>query len=112
MLTPAGEITRCNERAEQLLELPEADIEGRSFLESEWSFFDVDGSDILDSEHPFVRVRESGGPIFGQVYRLERPHADPIEVSVSGPRSRRMARSSGWSLPSRTSRTAANASVS
>jgi PAS domain S-box-containing protein len=84
VLTPAGEITRCNERAEQLLELPDSDIEGRMYAEPEWSFFDLDGAPIPESEHPFVRVRESSGPIFGQEYQLERPHADPIQVSVSG----------------------------
>ncbi|MDR5656578.1 PAS domain-containing sensor histidine kinase [Halodesulfurarchaeum sp. HSR-GB] len=84
VLAPEGEITRCNDRAEQLLGLEESEIEGKRYVEPEWTFTDEDGNPVPESAHPFVRVRDSGGPIFGQVYRMERPHADPIVVSISG----------------------------
>lgn len=84
VLTPEGSITRCNDRAESLLGMAETDIEGKGYEEPEWTFTDLTGEPVSESEHPFVRVRDSLGPIFGQEYRMERPHADPIFVSISG----------------------------
>ncbi|MEF8772629.1 two-component system sensor histidine kinase NtrB [Halodesulfurarchaeum sp.] len=84
VLTPEGSITRCNDRAEQLLDMAESDIEGKQYEEPEWTFTDPTGKSLAESEHPFVRVRDSMAPIFGQEYRMERPHAEPIHVSISG----------------------------
>ncbi len=84
VLTPEGSITRCNDRAAELLALPEDQIEGKGYVEPEWTFTDLTGEPIPASEHPFMLVRENLGPIFGQEYRMERPHADPIFVSISG----------------------------
>jgi PAS domain S-box-containing protein len=84
VLTPEGSITRCNDRAEELLGLAEADIEGKTYEEPEWTFTDEAGEPVPESEHPFVQVRDSMGPIFGQEFRMERPHDDPIFLSISG----------------------------
>ncbi|MFW5922404.1 MAG: sensor histidine kinase [Halodesulfurarchaeum sp.] len=84
VLTPDGSITRCNDRAEELLELEESNIEGKTYVEPEWTFTDEAGEPVPESEHPFVRVRDSQGPIFGQEFRMERPHADPVYLSISG----------------------------
>lgn len=102
VLTPEGSITRCNDRAEELLDMAESDIEGKRYEEPEWRFTDPTGEPVSESEHPFIRVRDSMGPIFGQEYRMERPHADPIHVSISGPRSSRTVASSGSSSRSKT----------
>ncbi|MFB6086776.1 MAG: sensor histidine kinase [Halodesulfurarchaeum sp.] len=84
VLTPDGSITRCNDRAEELLGLEESDIEGMTYAEPEWTFTDEAGEQVPESAHPFVQVRDSGGPIFGQEFRMERPHADPVYLSISG----------------------------
>ncbi|MFW6458821.1 MAG: ATP-binding protein [Halodesulfurarchaeum sp.] len=84
VLTPDGQITRCNERAEDLLELDETDVEGKRYQEPEWEFTEAAGEPIAEAEHPFVRVRDSRAPIFNQEYRMQRPHADAIDVSISG----------------------------
>lgn len=84
VLTPEGEITRCNQRAEELLALEESAIEGQTYAEPEWTFVDQSGDPIPESEHPFVQVRSSRGPIFSQEFRLARPHAEPIDLSISG----------------------------
>ncbi|MDZ7849465.1 MAG: ATP-binding protein [Halodesulfurarchaeum sp.] len=84
VLTPDGSITRCNDRAEELLGLSESDIEGKTYAEPEWTFTDEAGEPVPESGHPFVLVRDSQGPIFGQEFRMERPHADPVFLSISG----------------------------
>lgn len=84
VLTPTGTITRCNERATALLDLEESAIEGRTYAEPEWTFVDESGEPIDDEDHPFVQVRQSRGPIFSQEYRMIRPHAEPIDLSISG----------------------------
>ncbi|AKH98527.1 ATP-binding protein [Halanaeroarchaeum sulfurireducens] len=84
VLTPDGRITRCNQRAEQLLKLDESTIEGKTYGEPEWTFTDSDGEPLSESEHPFVEVQETRAPIFNREYRMERPHASTIDVSISG----------------------------
>ncbi len=84
VLTPEGEITRCNHRAEQLLQLEESDIQGRTYEEPEWTFVDEDGEVLPESEHPFKQVQGMTGPIFSRDFRMVRPHAEPIDLSISG----------------------------
>ncbi|WP_054519959.1 PAS domain-containing protein [Halanaeroarchaeum sulfurireducens] len=49
VLTPDGRITRCNQRAEQLLKLDESTIEGKTYGEPEWTFTDSDGEPLSES---------------------------------------------------------------
>ncbi|MFT8064042.1 hypothetical protein ACMYNC_23250, partial [Salmonella enterica subsp. enterica serovar Enteritidis] len=39
---------------------------------------------LSDEDHPFVRVQDGQGPIFDQEYRMERHHAEPLDLSISG----------------------------
>jgi PAS domain S-box-containing protein len=84
VLTAGGEITRCNQRAVEILQLEESEIEGRTYQEPEWSFLEPNGEPIADEEHPFKLVIENRGPIFKRVYRMSRPHAATIDLSISG----------------------------
>lgn len=84
VLTPDGDVTRCNQRAQQLLQLEKSDIEGKTYAEPEWAFIDADGNRIPQDQHPYVQVRENRGPIFNQEFRMERPHAGTIDCSISG----------------------------
>jgi PAS domain S-box-containing protein len=84
VLTPAGEITRCNQRAVEILQLEVSEIQGRTYEEPEWSFLRPNGEPIADGEHPFNLVMENRGPIFNREYRMGRPHAPTIDVSISG----------------------------
>ncbi|MFA9516042.1 ATP-binding protein [Halopenitus sp. H-Gu1] len=84
VLTPDGDVVRCNQRAQQLLELEKSEIEGKTYVEPEWAFIDAAGERIPQEEHPYVQVYENRGPIFNQEFRMERPHAGPIDLSISG----------------------------
>jgi PAS domain S-box-containing protein len=83
VLTPTGELTRANERAEELLQLEASDIEGKSYEEPEWTFVDAAGEKLPEADHPFVQVLEEG-PIVNRSFTMVRPHAPPIELSISG----------------------------
>jgi len=84
VLTPEGTITRCNARAQELLALEGCEIEGRNYSDPAWRFTDQSGEPLSDEDHPFVRVQDGQGPIFDQEYRMERHHAEPLDLSISG----------------------------
>jgi PAS domain S-box-containing protein len=84
VLTPEGDVVRCNQRAQQLLDLEKSTIEGKTFVEPEWAFVDDTGERLPEAEHPYVQVHEHRGPMFNQEFRMERPHAPTIDLSISG----------------------------
>ncbi len=83
VLTPGGEITRANQRAEELLQLEKSDIEGRSYAEPEWTFVDAEGVQIPEADHPFVQVR-TDGQMINRPFTMARPHAAPVQLLISG----------------------------
>ena len=84
VLSPEGEIRRANQRASALLQVDSTSIVGKSYDEPGWTFVDEDGEPLPRSEHPVSRVADEEEPIYGEEVRMDRPHTDPIWLSVHG----------------------------
>ncbi|UWG49063.1 Signal transduction regulator [Halanaeroarchaeum sp. HSR-CO] len=84
VLSPDGTIRRANERASALLQIDAGSIVGKTHEAAAWTFVDEDGEPLPDDEHPFNRVRNRGESIYGDELRMDRPHADPIWLSIYG----------------------------
>jgi PAS domain S-box-containing protein len=73
MLTPAGEIVRSNERAEELLGVSHREMEGLRFDHDSWDIWNESGDPIPSSEHPVARVLETGTTVQGFVHGITLP---------------------------------------
>ncbi|MFC7045200.1 PAS domain S-box protein [Halobacteriaceae archaeon GCM10025711] len=83
VLEPSGVITRCNDQGADILDMSCEAVEGATYREAEWTFVEEDGDPVSPSEHPFTRVRDEGA-IHGVELRMDRPHADPVWLSING----------------------------
>jgi diguanylate cyclase (GGDEF)-like protein/PAS domain S-box-containing protein len=62
-----GAIVGCNRRAEELLGLTAAELEGRTSVDPHWESFHPDGTPWPGAEHPASRVLATGEPQIGEL---------------------------------------------
>ena len=56
-----GIIIYANEASEQILGIPVADLLGQSFDSPDWRISDLDGKPFSTADHPYLKVRATGG---------------------------------------------------
>lgn len=83
VLDTDGTIVRANERAEAVLGLQTAAIEGRTYDAPEWNITDPDGDSIPSGELPFDRVIATGEPVFDYELKFELPDGQRALLSVN-----------------------------
>ncbi|MEZ3170097.1 PAS domain S-box protein [Halorubrum sp. RMP-47] len=69
----SGDISRANERAEEILGLERSEITSRTYQNQKWDITYADGTPITVSEHPVTRVLQSGDPVVGLEHWIEQP---------------------------------------
>ncbi|QGX93789.1 PAS domain S-box protein [Haloplanus rallus] len=73
LLTPEGEITRANPRAEALLGLSESRMDGVAYDHPDWDIWDEAGNPIPRENHPVMHVRRTGETIQGCTHGITLP---------------------------------------
>jgi len=71
VLDSDGEVTRMNERAREILEIP-AD-HSDDYSPDHRTVYDGEGNEVSPDEHPFARALETGEPVFDWEARVELP---------------------------------------
>jgi len=81
VLDGSGEITRMNERAKEILGIPEEQVD--SYSPSERRIYDESGNDVSPADHPFARALDTGEPVFDWQARVEIPEEGHRWLSVN-----------------------------
>lgn len=78
-----GQITFANPAAEATLGLTRSKITQRRYNDPDWRITAVDGSPFPDEELPFVRVMQSGQPVYGVEHAIEHPDGRRVILSIN-----------------------------
>ncbi|MEZ0395931.1 MAG: PAS domain S-box protein [Anaerolineales bacterium] len=78
-----GQITFANPAAEAILGLTRSKIEQRRYNDPDWRITAVDGSPFPDEELPFVRVMQSGQPVYDVEHAIEHPDGRRVILSIN-----------------------------
>jgi len=81
VLDSDGDHVRINERAKDVLDIP--DDEAESYSPSQRTVYDADGNVVAPEEHPAARVLESGEPVFDWEAKVELPDGRHRWLSVN-----------------------------
>ncbi|MFC7239081.1 PAS domain S-box protein [Saliphagus sp. GCM10025317] len=79
-----GDLQFANEHAEDILGRDREEIESVAYDDPRWRLTDADGNPLSGEETPFMRVIETGEPIFDMEIGLGRPDGERIWVTVNG----------------------------
>ncbi|MBW4528632.1 MAG: PAS domain S-box protein [Phormidium tanganyikae FI6-MK23] len=78
-----GQIIAANSAAEQVLGLTHSAITERAYDDLSWSITTVDGKPFPPEEFPFVRVMQTGKPIYNIEHAIAHPDGTKIILSVN-----------------------------
>jgi PAS domain S-box-containing protein len=78
-----GRMTFANSAAERILGVPRDVILRRTYNDVRWQITKPDGAPFPDNSQPFVRVMQTGTPVYGVEQRIERPDGTRAIVSVN-----------------------------
>jgi PAS domain S-box-containing protein len=84
VLDVEGNITRANDRAEEVLGLRPNDIHARSYDDPIWHHTTVDGKPLPDESQPFVIVMSTGKPVYDVRHAIEWPDGRRRILSING----------------------------
>ncbi|MGI9629302.1 MAG: PAS domain S-box protein [Longimicrobiales bacterium] len=84
VLDPDGQIVFANQKAADILGLKPHEIVKRRYDAPEWRSTAVDGGLWPDEKQPFVRVMETGAPVFDIQHAIEWPNGQRKIISVNG----------------------------
>lgn len=84
VLDGEGRITFANRRAEAILGLTRAEIEGRTYRDPAWSLEAADGGPIAEPDLPFARLRDTKQPVAGVRHAIRWPDGRRRVLSVNG----------------------------
>ncbi len=80
----AGQVVFANERAEEVLNLKRADIEGSPYRELAWRVTDAEGNPLQPDELPFRRVLQTGASVFGVEHAMVAEDGERRLLSING----------------------------
>jgi PAS domain S-box-containing protein len=83
-LNPDGEITFANQQAQHVLGLSFDEIKKRTYNDPKWRITSIDGSPYPDSELPFVKVMQTGEPVFDIRHAIIWPSGKRKFLSING----------------------------
>ena len=84
VLDVEGNITRANDRAEEVLGLQPSDIHNRSYDDPIWRHTTAEGKPLPDESQPFVIVMSTGKPVYDVRHAIEWPDGRRRILSISG----------------------------
>lgn len=79
-----GNITRANDRAEEVLGLTPNNIESRAYNDPIWRHTTVDGKPLPNESQPFVVVMKTGKPVYDVRHAIEWPDGRRRILSING----------------------------
>lgn len=84
VLNTDGRIVRANARAEEVLGLSPSAVEGRTYDDPRWEHETVGGDPFPDEKQPFVRVMNSGAPVYDVQHAIRWPDGNRRILSING----------------------------
>ncbi|AXR81068.1 PAS domain S-box protein [Natrarchaeobaculum sulfurireducens] len=79
-----GKLRFANDRAEELFARSRERIDELSFDDPEWDEITLDGTPLERESLPFLRILETGGPLYDQRSGVLRPDGERVWISVNG----------------------------
>ena len=83
VLDADGTVVRLNERATDLFGVSAATLSEESYTAADWTVVDEAGAEIPVDDRPFCRVVETGEPVYGYEYGIERADGEHLWLSVN-----------------------------
>jgi PAS domain S-box-containing protein len=80
----AGQVVFANERAEEVLNLKRADIQGSPYRELAWRVTDAQGNPLEPDQLPFRQVLQSGDSVFGVEHAMVAEDGERRLLSING----------------------------
>lgn len=81
--SPDGAITFCNRRAEEILGLSRAQMEGRTSLDPRWKSVTEEGKPFEGNRHPAMLTLRDGLPRHGVLMGVEKPNGELTWISIN-----------------------------
>ncbi|WP_049922669.1 PAS domain-containing protein [Halopiger djelfimassiliensis] len=72
----------ANDRAEELLGRPLAELRHYDHADDRWNLVDVHGDPLSADELPFSRVQRTGEPVFGEIVGIDHPDGSRVWLST------------------------------
>jgi len=82
VITPDGDISRVNDRAEELFGLTDYELSNRTLDVSQRQLYDPEGERV-SPEDLLSRVFDEGEQVINSEFKLERPHGDRVWAAIS-----------------------------
>lgn len=79
-----GDVIFRNDRAEAILDAPQAELDGRAYEDASWSLATVDGIPIRLADLPYRRVIDGNARMADEPYRLVTRDGSVTHIAVSG----------------------------
>ncbi|PJZ25564.1 hypothetical protein CH352_17280 [Leptospira hartskeerlii] len=84
VLNPEGEILYANPSAENVLGLSLDEIQERKYNAPEWKATSIDGGEWTANDQPFIRVLNSGQPVYDVRHAIEDEYGNKKFLSING----------------------------
>ena len=78
LVDSSGSLSYANPAAERILGITAGNDPGRTYNDPQWEITALDGGTFPDEELPFVRVMETGNPVYGVRHGIQRPDGPAI----------------------------------
>lgn len=79
-----GDVIYRNDRAEAILDAPQAELDGRAYEDASWSLTTLDGDPIESADLPYRRVIDSDARLADEPYRLVTRDGSVTRIAVYG----------------------------
>lgn len=78
-----GQVTLANAAAARIFGLKRDQIVATSYAQPPWRRLTVDGKPFADEEAPFALVKQTGQPVHGVEFAIERPNGERSVLSIN-----------------------------
>ncbi|MGA7938165.1 MAG: PAS domain S-box protein [Kovacikia sp.] len=83
ILDQRGQITTANPAAEQILSLTRSDLTQRGYNDPSWAITTVDGHPFPEADLPFIKVMQTGEPVYGVEHAIAHPDGTRVILSIN-----------------------------
>jgi PAS domain S-box-containing protein len=83
MLDKEGNIIFANKMAENMLGLSRSDFTSRTYDDPNWKITDFEGNPFPTEKLPFIRVKQTGKPVYGIEHAIEKPDGTMVYLLIN-----------------------------
>ena len=83
MLDKEGNIIFANKMAEKMLGLSRSNFTSRTYDDPDWRITDFEGNPFPTEKLPFIRVKQTGKPVYGIEHAIEKPDGAMVYLLIN-----------------------------